>query len=225
MNLESVRSDVAAACRELAGAGLVTGSAGNVSVRVGELAAVTATGARFAAMTADDVTVVDLAGTSVSGGASVSGGTGTSGGADSGRRPTSEIRLHLGIYERYGTAAVVHTHPPVGTALSCVVDELPVVHYQLLPLGGAIRVAPYATFGTAELAAAVVEALEGRLGALMANHGAVTHGPSLADAVELSMALEWVCEVYWRACAIGTPRILDEEQQSAAAAAWTGYGR
>ena len=60
MNLESVRSDVAAACRELAGAGLVTGSAGNVSVRVGELAAVTATGARFAAMTADDVTVVDL---------------------------------------------------------------------------------------------------------------------------------------------------------------------
>lgn len=219
MNLERVRSDIAAACRELAGAGLVTGSAGNVSVRVGELVVVTATGARFAAMTADDVTVVDLDG------AGASGRAGASSGADRGRRPTSELRLHLGIYERYGTAAVVHTHPPLGTALSCVMDELPVVHYQLLPLGGAIRVAPYATFGTAELAAAVVEALDGRLGALMANHGAVTHGPSLAEAVELSMALEWVCEVYWRAGAIGTPRILDEEQQSAAAAAWTGYGR
>ena len=66
--------------------------------------------------------------------------------------PTSELELHLGIYERFDAGAVVHTHAPIGTALSLVLDELPVVHYQMLALGGAVRVAPYATFGTAELA-------------------------------------------------------------------------
>src|SRR5436309_2138111 len=66
-------------------------------------------------------------------------------------QPTSELDLHLGVYRRYGTGAVVHTHAPMATALSLVLDELPCIHYQLLALGGTVRVAPYATFGTPEL--------------------------------------------------------------------------
>ena len=65
-------------------------------------------------------------------------------------RPTSELELHLGVYRRYGAGAVVHTHATMATALSCVLDELPVVHYQMLLLGGPVRVAPYATFGSPE---------------------------------------------------------------------------
>jgi L-fuculose-phosphate aldolase len=93
-------------------------------------------------------------------------------------------------------------------------------------LGGAIPVAPYSTFGTRELAADVVAALEGRRAALMANHGAVTVGSTLDEAVENALLLEWCCELFQRASALGVPRTLDEAQQAAVieAALSRGYG-
>jgi L-fuculose-phosphate aldolase len=115
----------------------------------------------------------------------------------------------------------------MATALSCVLDELPCVHYEMLLLGGAVRVAPYTTFGTPELASAVADALEGKTAALMANHGAVTHGPDLAAAVRATELLEWAATVYWRASALGEPRALDAAQRQAVveAALGRGYGR
>jgi L-fuculose-phosphate aldolase len=200
MTLEAEREQVAAVCRRLAAEGLVVGTAGNVSVRSGDRVAISATGAVLADATADQVTVVDLDGDVVGGEL----------------EPTSELDLHLGVYRRYDTGAVVHTHAPMATALSCVLDgELPCVHYQMLLLGGPVRVAPYATFGTPELAASVLDALDGRTAALMANHGAIAHGADLDKALELSLLLEWACTVYWRASALGTPRVLDEEQRQA----------
>jgi L-fuculose-phosphate aldolase len=141
-------------------------------------------------------------------------------------QPTSELGLHLGVYRRFDTGAVVHTHSPVATALSCVLDELPAVHYAMLALGGAVRVAPYATFGTPELAGAVLDALEGKTAALMANHGALVHGADMAAAVELALLLEWACGVYWRASAIGEPRTLGQEDLNAVMTAVLerGYG-
>lgn len=204
------RAEIAAACRRLADDGLVIGTAGNVSARVGDLVAITATGAAFESMTAEQVSVVDLAGQVVHGDLA----------------PTSELELHLGIYRDFTAGAVVHTHAPMATAVGCVVDVLPCVHYQMLLLGGDVRVAPYATFGTPELAVHVHAALQGRTAALMANHGAVTHAGDLAKAVELALLLEWACTVYWRAAAIGTPRALDSDAQAAVieAALQRGYG-
>ena len=114
-----------------------------------------------------------------------------------------------------GAGAVVHTHAPVATALSLVLDELPLVHYEMLLLGGAVRVAPYATFGTPELAASVVEALDGKTAALLANHGTVAFGADIDAAVKATGLLEWACGVYWRAASIGEPRILDDDEQRA----------
>ena len=204
------RDRVAAAARRLADERLVLGSAGNVSERVGELVAITPTGCELGALTATEVVVVDLAGKPLEGGVAAS----------------SELELHLGIYMRFGAGAVVHTHAPLATALSCVLDELPVVHYQMLALGGPIRVAPYATFGTDELAAATLEALRDRSAALMSNHGAVAHGPDLQSAVDRMILLEWACGIYWHAAAIAQPRTLDTEQQAAylEAIAERGYG-
>ncbi|MCD9875979.1 class II aldolase/adducin family protein [Streptomyces guryensis] len=193
------RAAVADACRRLGAEGLLIGTAGNVSVRAGERVAITATGAVLAELTADQVTVVGLDGKIVAGAL----------------QPTSELELHLGVYRRHGTGAVVHTHAPMATALSLVLDELPCIHYQLLALGGTVRVAPYATFGTPELAESVLAALEGRSAALMANHGALTHAPTLDKAVEHALLLEWACGVYQRAAALGPPRVLDEQQQLA----------
>jgi L-fuculose-phosphate aldolase len=208
--LEVEREGVAASARRLAAAGLVIGTAGNISARADELVAVTPTGAALRNLAAAEITVVDLNGAHV----------------DGPRQATSELELHLGIYRRYGAKAVVHTHAPMATALACVLDELPVIHYQMLLLGGSVRVAPYATFGSAELAEATLDALQDRNAALMANHGAIVHGADLDAAVEQALLLEWACGVYWHASALGRPRALDASQQQGVveAALRTGYG-
>jgi L-fuculose-phosphate aldolase len=205
-----LRHAVAAAARRLADEGLLVGTAGNVSARVGSLVAVTGTGVVLGQCAAEDVTVVSTGGEVVEGALA----------------PTSEIDLHLGVYADSGAGAVVHTHAPFSTAVACVLDELPVLHYQQLLLGGAVRVAPYATFGTPELAAGVRDALEGRQAALMANHGSVAVGTGLDQAVENALLLEWLAALHHRASALGTPRPLTEDQQAAVveAALRRGYG-
>ncbi|MCW2991398.1 MAG: aldolase [Solirubrobacterales bacterium] len=210
MQLRRQREQVASAARSLAAGGLVSGTSGNVSAREGEVIAVTPTGGVLAEMTPEDVTVITLDGTVVEG-----------------AEPTSEVALHLGVYERYGAGAVVHTHAPMATALSCVLEELPCVHYGMLALGGAVRVAPYTTFGTEELAASVLDALEGKTAAMMANHGTVTLGADLAGAVAATELLEWASSVYWHASQIGEPRILSEADQAAVieAVVARGYGQ
>jgi L-fuculose-phosphate aldolase len=100
----------------------------------------------------------------------------------------------------------------MATALSCVLDEVPVVHYNQLALGGPIRVARYETFGTELLAQATLDALEGRQAALMANHGVIVCGTDMPAAVENALLLEWLCGVYWHAAALGNPKTLTDEQ-------------
>jgi L-fuculose-phosphate aldolase len=210
MNWRHEREQVADTSRRLAQEGLVLGTAGNVSARAGDHVAISPTGAVLNELEAAQVAIVDMDGGLV----------------DGDLAPTSELDLHLGIYARYGAGAVIHTHSPMATTLSCVLDEVPCVHYQMLLLGGAVPVAPYATFGTPELAESVVEALDGHLAALMANHGAVAYGQDIAQALELTLLLEWACTVYWRAAAVGAPRALDESQRQAVveAAVRRSYG-
>jgi L-fuculose-phosphate aldolase len=194
----TVREQVAEAARRLAAEGLLVGTAGNVSARAGDAIAVTATGVVLGGCTADQVSVVTHSGEVVEGTL----------------LPTSELELHLDVYAATGTAAVVHTHAPYSTAVACVLDELPVLHYQQLLLGGTVRVAPYETFGTPELATAVREALADRQAALMANHGSVAVGGSLEKAVENALLLEWLAALHHRASALGSPRALTDEQQA-----------
>ncbi len=195
----SARNDVARAARALAEAGLLIGTAGNVSLRTGELVAVTGTGVVLADCTNADVTLVTLDGEVVDG---------TLG-------PTSELDLHLGVYAATDAAAVVHTHAPYSTAVACVLDELPVIHYQQLLLGGTVRVAPYATFGSPELAAQVRAALVDRQAALMGSHGSVAIGATLDKAVEHALLLEWLATLHHRASALGEPRVLTDDEQTA----------
>jgi L-fuculose-phosphate aldolase len=210
--VEGLKEELAAAARRLAGEGLCPGTAGNLSARADELVVITPTGAVLAELQGHEVAVVKLDGTQV----------------DGPLAPTSEIELHLGVYQRYGAGAVVHTHAPVATAIACVLeDELPAVHYQMLVLGGAVKIAPYRTFGTPELAEVVLDALEGHTAALMANHGAIAFGADIAGAVDNTMLLEWACSVYWRAAALGTPRVLDQEQLDDVVRSFVerGYGK
>jgi L-fuculose-phosphate aldolase len=194
-DMDGAREAVAAAARRLAGERLVLGTSGNVSLRVGDAVAVSPTGAKLAELEAGQVALVSLDGEQLEGPLA----------------PTSELGLHLGVHAERGDGAVVHTHSPFATALSCVLEEVPAVHYEMLRFGGAVRVAPYATFGSPELAAAVHAALEGRTAALMANHGSVVTAADMESAVALTLLLEWACEVYWRAASLGTPRALSDD--------------
>ena len=196
---DPLREQVAAASREIAAAGLVRATNGNVSAREGERIAITPTGAVLGDLHAHDIAVIGTDGELLEGDA----------------RPTSELALHLGVIERFGAGAVVHTHPPIGTALGLVLDELPCVHYEMVALGGPVRVAPYRTFGSQALADVVLDALEDRSAALMANHGAITFGDDVAQAVERAHLLESMCDLYWRAAAIGEPRTLGEDDVEA----------
>jgi L-fuculose-phosphate aldolase len=209
MLLNDARDAVLRTCRELLSAGLVVGTSGNVSARVGDLVAVSPTGVDYRELTAGRVGVHRLDGTPV----------------EAELLPTSELPLHLAIYAATGVSAIVHTHPVAGTALSSIAEELPAVHYQVAMFGGPVRVAPYATYGTAALAANVVTALDGRTACLMANHGAVVTAPDLDTALTGSRYLEWLCEVYLRAIAAGSPRILPATEIDLVAGKLATYGQ
>src|SRR5262249_16636897 len=131
--------------------------------------------------------------------------------------PSSELPLHLAVYAATGAAAVVHTHSVAATALSCLVDAVPPVHYYTAMFGRRVPVAPEAAYGSGELAGHAAAALAGRTGCLLANHGAVTVGGSLEQAYDRAVYLEWLCEVALRALSAAgpvglTPRLLDEPE-------------
>ncbi|KAA1415961.1 aldehyde dehydrogenase family protein [Nocardioides humilatus] len=191
------RDEVVNACHRLTEAGLLIGTSGNVSARYGDLVAITATGVVLGEARPSDVTIIDLDGEVVAGELA----------------PTSELDLHLSIYRAHNAGAVVHTHAPAAVAVGVVVDELPVLHYSQLILGGSIRVAPFHAFGTEALAEAGTDALRGKNAALLANHGAINYAATLDKAVENAELLEWCCALKLKASPLGAPRALTQEQQ------------
>lgn len=194
----SIAHELAATAHAAAAAGLVVGTVGNLSARVGDRFLISASGARFDTLSPAKFCEIDISDARVVAGR---------------LRPSSETGLHLAIYRsRPDAGAILHTHAPWSTALACVLDELPCIHYQMLALGGAVRVAPYRCFGTPELADVTLAALEGRRAALMSNHGAIVFADKPAAAFEAMQVLEFACRVYWRAAQLGTPRVLDPRQ-------------
>ncbi len=224
MLLAEEREALAAAGRRLAARGLVIGTSGNLSARREDLVAVTPTGAVISELTAADLTVISLAD-----GAIVEGEL----------EPTSEVPMHLAVYRATGAGAIAHTHAVTTTAIGLVCEEIPLIHYAMLSLGGALRVAPYATYGTEELAAHVVAALQYKQAALMQNHGSIAIGGTVAKAVDNLELAEWCAETYARALSVSaalhgpagapggvSPRVLTQKEQEDVinVALASGYG-
>ncbi|TYB42724.1 class II aldolase/adducin family protein [Actinomadura chibensis] len=197
MLLAQERDEIVATGRRLAETGLVAGTSGNISVRAGDLVAVTPGGMMLDRMEPADCPVVSPSGRVVEGE----------------RAPSSETPMHLALYEATPAAAVVHTHSTYGAVVATTMTELPPIHYNTLLLGGVVKVAEYATYGTPELAENVRAAMAGgRRAALLANHGGVAIGRDLDEAFENARLLEWLCGVYVRAKAIGEPRVLTDDE-------------
>lgn len=196
-------------CRRMAADGLVVGTSGNVSIRDGDRIAVSPTGLSYETIMPDDVCIVDPSGRPIEGT----------------RRPTSELPMHLAAYRATGAGAVVHTHSAAATAVSALVAVLPNIHYAVAQFGGPIRVAPYATYGTDDLARSVEEALRDRTGCLLGNHGTLTVGATIEEAYAKAQYLEWLCDVWLRAKAVGEPRLLDDAEIARVAKKLRSYGQ
>ncbi|MEU5085649.1 class II aldolase/adducin family protein [Streptomyces sp. NPDC021356] len=203
--------DLVATARRTVADGLVVGTSGNVSVRVGDTVLVTPSGVPYDRLTPDDVTGVGLDGRQVLGTL----------------LPTSELPMHLAVHRSTSAGAVVHTHAVHATAVSTLVPELPLIHYMAGALGGPVRVAPYATYGTEELAAHVLRALADRSGCLLRNHGTLTHGATLDQAYDRTAQLEWMCRLWLTASSVPglTPSLLSPEELARAEERLRGYGR
>ncbi|NUP21091.1 MAG: class II aldolase/adducin family protein [Streptomyces sp.] len=200
-----------ATARRTVSDGLVVGTSGNVSVRVGDTVLVTPSGVPYDRLTPEDVTGVDLDGRQVLGSLV----------------PTSELPMHLAVYRATDAGAVVHTHAVHATAVSALVPELPLIHYMAGALGGAVRVAPYATYGTRELAENMLHALTDRTACLLQNHGTITYGMTLDQAYDRTAQLEWMCHLWLTASSVPglAPTLLSEGQVGEAGERLRGYGQ
>ncbi|MBL8485891.1 MAG: class II aldolase/adducin family protein [Rhodocyclaceae bacterium] len=208
--MTDLHAAVLGTARAMNAAGINRGTAGNVSARADGGFVVTPTGMSYDACVAEDMVAVGMDGT------------------PSGRRkPSSEWRFHRDIYAaRPEVGAVIHTHSPFATSLACMGTGIPAFHYMVARFGGAdVRCADYATFGTQALSDAVLAALDGRRGCLMAHHGMVVAGGDLGDALALAIELEGLAEQYWRVLQIGGPRLLPGDEMARVLEKFRDYGR
>ncbi|KQX84700.1 MULTISPECIES: class II aldolase/adducin family protein [Streptomyces] len=202
---------VVATARRTAAEGLVVGTSGNVSARVGGTVLVTPSGVPYDRLGPGDAVGVDLEGRQVLGELV----------------PTSELPLHLAVYGSTRAAAVVHTHAVHATAVSTLVSEVPLVHYAAAMLGGPVRTAPYARYGTPELAGHMLAALRDRTGCLLRNHGTVTYGDTLDEAYDRTAQLEWMCRLWLTASSVPghSPSLLTPAQLRDVQDALEDYGQ
>ena len=214
MNHRELREEVSRVAKQLIESGLVTGTSGNVSARTPEGdVLVTPSGIDYEELEPGDVVLVDLEGEILEGSLG----------------PSTETPMHTGIYRvRPEVGAVVHTHSVFATTLACLGWTLPPVHYMLTTLSedGRIPIAPYATYGTEELANNAAEALgEGHNACLLQNHGTITVGDSPQKAFSRTVVLEEMAEIYYRTRVVGEPVLLTPEQVEEVAAKISGYGQ
>ncbi len=204
------RAGLIATARAMRPAGLNKGAAGNVSVRDGDGFLITPSGLPYDTLAPDDIPRM------------------TPDGSHAGRRkPSSEWRLHRDLYAtRPEVGAVLHAHSPFAVSLACLRRDIPPFHYMIARFGGdTVRCAEYAIFGSAGLSTAAMQAMAGRTGCLLANHGLLVAGRDLAEALALAVELEDLCEQYWRACQLGQPVLLTAGEMRAVLEQFRGYGQ
>jgi L-fuculose-phosphate aldolase len=206
---QTKRQSIIDACREMNRLGINQGTSGNISLRHDDGMLITPTSVPYDAMQPDQIVFMKLDSAPAAG-----------------QRPSSEWRFHRDILQaRPEVNAVVHAHPPFATILAIMGLEIPAVHYMIACAGGdTIRCAPYATFGTDELSRHAVTALENRAACLLAHHGMIVVGTSLARAMWLAVEVETLARQYHGCLQIGTPPLLSKAEIDNVRARMAGYG-
>jgi L-fuculose-phosphate aldolase len=197
---KALRAAIVAQCRALNASGLNQGTAGNISARLGEALLITPSAIPYDVLRPEMLALMPLGGEY---------------GAWSGPlKPSSEWRFHLDIMRaRPDVGAIVHCHPPYGTALAMLGKPILAAHYLIALFGGAIiDCTPYAPPGTKELSDLAIAGLGDRHAVLLGNHGAIAAGASLESAMHRAAELEALARMYYLAIAAGEPAILPDEE-------------
>jgi L-fuculose-phosphate aldolase len=191
------RQAIIDACIEMNAVGINQGTSGNISLRHGDGMLISPTSTPYDTLEPEDIVFM-----------------GWDGEVDGRLPPSSEWRFHLDIMKaRPEVNAVVHAHPTYCTTIAIMGRKIPAIHYMVAVAGGSdIRCAPYATFGTAELSSHAVEALRDRKACLLAQHGMIAVGSSLAQAMWLAVEVETLARQYHGALQIGEPPVLSDEE-------------
>ena len=197
MSKQSLHQQLLDTSRRLVELGLNRGSSGNASVRDGKGMLITPSAVPVSEMTLASMVRMDLAGNVLEGG-----------------KPSSEWRFHSDILAaRPAIGAVIHTHSTFATTIACMRRDVPAVHSMIALAGSdSIPCAPYSVFGEQELSDHALHALQGRKACLLGNHGMIALGTDLADALEVAVEVEFVCEIYLRTLQAGGPHILTSQQ-------------
>ena len=205
LDASALRQQLVAVARRMNASGINQGTSGNLSARIPGGMLITPSSLPYEQMQPEDLVALDLAGQPLAGAEGASG-----------RRPSSEWRLHADILaSRPEITAVLHCHSIHATALACHGRPIPPFHYMAAVAGGDdIRCAPYATFGTAELSQLAVQALDGRLACLLAQHGQVALGSSLDQALRIAIEVDTLAQMYLQALQLGEPPQLSAEQMA-----------
>jgi len=194
---QQMRETLVSTYRELVEMGLMDQASGNISCRVDGGMLISCSGATAKNLTVERVVIVrdDCS-------------------WDSDVKPSSEWRMHHGIYQRHEVAnAVVHTHSDHCVAMACNNLPLPGFHYMVGTFGGSdVPCVPYSTFGTEQLATDAAEALTDRAACLLGNHGMICRGSDFDVAIAHAERLEILCKHYVLARALGEPDLLTDDQ-------------
>ena len=212
MRLEGPRTQIVEFGRRLVTAHLTTGTGGNLSYfdRKEGLVAIKPSGVDYFEMKPEDVALFEPDGTPV----------------EVPKKPSSETAMHLEMYRRRDDInAVIHTHSVFATTIACMGWELPAVHYLVGFSGYKVPLAPYATYGTEELAKNTADALGSFNAVLMANHGLLAVGPTMLGAFCTAEEIELVAQIYVRARAMGDPVILPREEMEKITERFMNYGQ
>ena len=212
MILEKEREQVIEYSLKLLSEGLTNGTAGNVSIfnREEGLVAISPTGVNYSELTPEMISVVDLDGKLIEG-----------------LKPSSELEMHMILYRnREDVNAVIHTHPVYTTVLACLREDLPAIDYMIAVTGATkVRCAEYASYGTKELAENSYKAMGNSLAVILANHGLTTAGKDIANALNITVQVEYISNLYIKAKNIGEPIILPDDEMNSMLERFKTYGQ
>ena len=211
MLLLEARKELIKYGRKLVTAGLTSGTGGNLSIydRESGYVAVTPSGMDYFEIEPEDIVITGIDGNKIEGT----------------RKATSELSFHLALYKhRADINAVVHTHSSFATIVACLGQELPAVHYMVAFSGNKVPLAPYATFGTQELADNMINAIGDYNAVLLANHGLVTISGNLPNAFAASEEIEFTARIYIQARSAGEPVILSDDEMETVVEKFKWYG-
>jgi len=213
MLLREIREKIIEYGQKTVQSGLTKGTGGNLSVfdRASGIMAITPSGIDYFKIKPEQIVLIDVQGGEITCGDAV---------------PSSERDMHRIFYKyRNDIDAIIHTHSVFATTIATLNWALPPLHYLVAFAGPDVRCAKYAAYGTVALAKNAFEAMDGRKAVLLANHGLLAGGATLAEAFSVTEEIEFCCELYYRAKSIGNPIILPQDEMKRMEERFKNYGK